>query len=119
MRLTDLCHEWLKEILQEGDIAIDATMGNGFDALFLAQHIGATGKLFGFDVQQQAITESEKLLADTPCNHTFFLTAHENMHTVIPAEFLGRAKGIMFNLGWLPNSDKTIITQSVTTIKAL
>ncbi len=119
MRLTDIAQEWLKEILSEGDIVIDATLGNGHDAHFLAQQVGASGKLYGFDVQQQAIEESEKLLGDTPCNHTFFLTGHENMLSVIPQNYLGRVKGIMFNLGWLPNSDKSIITQSLTTIKAL
>ncbi len=119
MRLTDLCHEWLKEILHEGDIVIDATLGNGFDALFLAQQIGASGQLYGFDVQAQAISESERLLADEPCSKSFFLKGHEYLAASLPLNCKGRVKGIMFNLGWLPNSDKSIITRPETTIAAL
>ena len=119
MRLTDIAQQWLKETLTAGDIAIDATLGNGYDALFLARQVGATGHLYGFDVQEQAIIESKKLLADEPCSSSFFLKGHEHMATTLPANCLGRVKGIMFNLGWLPNSDKSVITQSVTTIKAL
>ncbi len=51
MRLTEQVHQHIEKILQSGDIAIDATTGNGHDTLFLAQCIGKTGAIFAFDVQ--------------------------------------------------------------------
>ncbi|MDQ6984248.1 MAG: class I SAM-dependent methyltransferase [Ghiorsea sp.] len=119
MRLTDVAQHWLAEIIQEGDVVVDATLGNGFDALFLAQKIGEAGVLFAFDVQTQAIKTSQALLADEPCQQYLLLTGHETMKANIPQYFHGHIKVIMFNLGWLPNSDKSVITQTKTTIQAL
>ncbi|MDX8382666.1 MAG: class I SAM-dependent methyltransferase [Ghiorsea sp.] len=119
MRLTEINHLWLEHTLQHGDIAVDATLGNGFDALFLAQQLGSQGHLYGFDVQPQAITSTEQKLAETRCQHTFYLQGHQTMSTALPPSIKGHIKVIMFNLGWLPNSDKTIITQADTTISAL
>ncbi len=119
MRLTEVAQTWLAEVLEKGDIVVDATLGNGFDALFLAQHIGREGHIYGFDVQKEAINASQKLLQDQPCQHDFFLAGHEAMASYIPKEQHGDIKAIMFNLGWLPNSDKSIITHAKTTITAL
>jgi len=119
MRLTDMAQQWLIEILEPGDYVIDATLGNGYDALFLAKHVGKTGRFFGFDVQAQAITSSQSLLQDESCKQDLFLSGHEHMAQLIPNEYHGNIKAIMFNLGWLPLSDKSIITQAETTIKAL
>jgi len=119
MRLTEVAQRWLAEIIQEGDVVVDATLGNGFDALFLAQKIGEAGVLFAFDVQTQAIETSQVLLADEPCQQYLLLTGHETMKANIPQHFHGHIKVIMLNLGWLPNSDKSVITQTKTTIQAL
>ncbi|MDX8388789.1 MAG: class I SAM-dependent methyltransferase [Ghiorsea sp.] len=119
MRLTEITQNWLRESIKPGDIVIDATLGNGFDAQFLAEHIGSTGTIFGFDVQPEAITQSEKLLSSQPCNQTFYLKGHEHIATTLPLEHKGEIKAIMFNLGWLPGSDKSIITATSTTISAL
>ncbi|MGZ8095816.1 MAG: tRNA (mnm(5)s(2)U34)-methyltransferase, partial [Methylosarcina sp.] len=37
----------------------------------------------------------------------------------IPAEFHGKINACMFNLGYLPGSDKSIITETATTLPAL
>lgn len=42
-------HEFIKRVVREGDIAIDATAGNGGDTLFLA---GLTGILVQKVLQQ-------------------------------------------------------------------
>lgn len=39
-RPTALAHAWLRALLCPGDHAVDATLGNGHDALFLAQCVG-------------------------------------------------------------------------------
>jgi len=119
MRLTDIAHSWLKESLKPGDITIDATLGNGHDALFLAQNIGEKGHVFGFDVQKNALQQSQLLLGSEPCRKTFFHQGHEHMASTLPESIKGKARVIMFNLGWLPGSDKSLITQAKTTVSAL
>ena len=119
MRLTEVAQHWLAEVIAEGDAVIDATLGSGADALFLAQQIDKDGVLFGFDVQQQAIDSSHLLLTSQPCEQHLLLVGHETMQANIPVQFHGNIKAIMFNLGWLPNSDKSIITHADTTIAAL
>ncbi|MDQ7005005.1 MAG: class I SAM-dependent methyltransferase [Ghiorsea sp.] len=118
-RLTDIAQDWLAESIREGGHVIDATLGNGADAAFLAQHIGKAGTLFGFDVQAQALTATQTLLQHQPCQQSFFLAGHETMAKHIPRALHGHIQAIMFNLGWLPNSDKSIITKADTTIAAL
>lgn len=119
MRLTDIAQAWLATNIHEGDNVIDATLGNGFDTLFLAEQVGETGHVFGFDVQQQALTTTKTLLQDQPCQQSFFLAGHETMHQHIPEKVHGHIQAIMFNLGWLPHGDKSIITHADTTILAL
>jgi hypothetical protein len=43
-------------VLQPGDVAVDATCGNGHDSLFMAQAIGPTGELHAVDVQVRTHT---------------------------------------------------------------
>lgn len=119
MRLTEQNHAWFKSSLQKGHTVVDATLGNGFDALFLAQCIGEHGHIYGFDVQSQAIQQSQQRLALIPCHQTFYRHGHEHLATALPAHCQGNIQGIMFNLGWLPGSDKSIITQPQNTISAL
>ena len=46
-------HSLLEEILQPGDHVIDATMGNGYDTVFMAEKIGKTGHVYSFDIQKR------------------------------------------------------------------
>lgn len=111
-------HTLLKECLHEGDCAIDATMGNGHDTLFLSQCVGENGKVIAFDVQPQAIEQTKQRLAENHCHNVqCILDGHEHLsHYLAENEPI---KAAIFNLGYLPKSDKTIITHSNTTIEAL
>lgn len=112
-------HELLEEIIQPGDLVVDGTVGNGFDTLFLAKLVGPSGKVIGFDVQKQAInTTTEKLSAQellpiVELHHQ----GHEALGTMLTEQ--DNIKAAIFNLGYLPNSDKSIITKSDTTLTAL
>ncbi|NLP30485.1 MAG: rRNA methyltransferase, partial [Clostridiales bacterium] len=44
----------LSEYVSEGDIVVDATAGNGNDTLALAKLVKKTGKVYSFDVQDEA-----------------------------------------------------------------
>ncbi|MFC0234319.1 class I SAM-dependent methyltransferase [Vagococcus entomophilus] len=112
-------HQLLKEIIQPNDHLIDATVGNGHDTLFLARLVKGSGHIYGFDVQEKAIHHTqEKLLAENLDKRvTLFQQGHETLATALPSDI--QIKGAIFNLGYLPKSDKTIITQAETTLTAV
>lgn len=111
----------LLEVLEHGSIAIDATVGNGYDTVFLAQQVGQDGRVFGFDVQKEAIDQTREKLNEEclPNNWKLFHKGHENMLEVIPEKYHGKISVVVFNLGFLPGSDKSIVTKADTTLKAL
>ena len=112
-----LAHLLLHNFVRDGDLAIDATCGNGHDTVLLARLIGADGHLFGFDIQPQAIIETTRRLtdADLAGRATLLLASHEKMaeHVTRPAQV------VLFNLGYLPGGDRSIITLPETTVAAL
>lgn len=109
-------HTLLKECVHTGDLVVDATMGNGHDTLFLSQLVGPTGEVFGFDVQSAAVKNTKERVNNAPNVHCI-LDGHENMEHYLPKDCMIQAA--IFNLGYLPKSDKSIITQPQTTIAAL
>ncbi|MCJ7842667.1 class I SAM-dependent methyltransferase [Lederbergia sp. NSJ-179] len=114
-------HSLLKNSVQKGDIVIDATVGNGHDTVFLAKLVGEDGKVYGFDIQAQAITQTTRRLAAESLEKRvqLFQTGHEQAATLLPAEASGQVAAAMFNLGYLPKGNKTIITKPETTITAI
>tara|TARA_B100001248_G_scaffold260540_1_gene249055 strand:+ start:73724 stop:74287 length:564 start_codon:yes stop_codon:yes gene_type:complete len=119
--LTQQVHERLTKIICPGDGVVDATVGNGHDTAFLAEAVGPEGRVFGFDVQQSAIDATSVRLEAAGVREwvDLFLNGHECLLDFLPAEFIGRVKVIMFNLGYLPGSDKQVITQTETTLQAI
>lgn len=115
--LLESAHQSIKSALIGGDVAIDATLGNGHDTLFLAQSVGDRGHVYGFDVQIQAIQATRQrlmardLLGRVSLNHA----CHSQMETYVD----GAVKAIMFNLGYLPGADKQLITRVETTLQAV
>ena len=120
MRLVDRAHELLGEALSEGDIAIDATAGNGHDVAFLAEQVGSSGKVYAFDLQNEAIEATRKLLVQNELeNVEMHQCGHERMDEVLPPEIMGQVAAVTFNLGYLPGGDKSVVTQTTTTRLAL
>ncbi len=118
--LTMQAHTVIQQHLRIGGMAIDATTGNGHDTLFLAEQVGVTGKVFGFDIQQQAIESTQTRLATANITNTqLFHSSHDKLEQCIPTEFHGKINAIMFNLGYLPGSDKSIITQTKSSLLAV
>ncbi|HRK73893.1 MAG TPA: class I SAM-dependent methyltransferase, partial [Rhodothermales bacterium] len=121
-RILDFTKSLMTKVLKEGDVAIDATLGNGYDALFLRQQVGTTGFIWGFDIQETALKAAigrfERQFPNAS-NHSFVLKSHAKMREIMGEEAVGSVSGVMFNLGYLPGGDKTVITQSGTTISAL
>jgi Predicted S-adenosylmethionine-dependent methyltransferase involved in cell envelope biogenesis len=106
-----------------GGIAVDATAGNGHDTLFLAANVGAGGRVWAFDVQEAAIVSAKSRL-QTEAPHlldtvTFIHAGHETASTALPPEARGNIRAVTFNLGYLPGSDKHIVTTAPATLAAL
>ena len=52
-RVLPFARSLLQTAVKEGDYAVDATLGNGHDTCFLAEIVGDSGKVFGFDIQKR------------------------------------------------------------------
>ena len=121
LTITDISHQMVTAHVQAGDIVIDATTGNGHDTVFLAGLVGKHGKVYGFDVQQEALDQTWKLLEQNNVQKQvcLFHAGHELMPTMIPEHEHLQISAIMFNLGYLPGGDKTRTTQTATSLHAL
>ena len=103
--------------LKEGDVAVDFTMGNGYDTEFLCRTVGPTGHVYAFDIQEQAVASTAARLAEVDCPRCYTLI-HDSHHKVLDY-VKGPIKAGMFNLGYLPGGDKSITTMRETTLPAI
>ncbi len=111
-RPLEMAHDFLAQVITKEDIVVDATMGNGHDTLFLAK---LAKQVYSFDIQKQALEKtSQRLLEAGLTSVELILQGHETVD-----QFVREAKAGIFNLGYLPSADKSIITQPQTTIEAL
>lgn len=119
--LPETAHRIIREYLQCGDTAIDATVGNGRDTAFLAETVGATGQVYGLDIQAQALRTTRQRLQQLGLDAwvRLFEANHAEMARHIPSPLHGGIKAVMFNLGYLPGADKTLITQTQSTLQAI
>lgn len=116
-RALELSHEYVTDIIKEGDIVIDCTAGNGNDTLFLAARVGVSGKVYSFDIQETAINNTRNKLAEN--NLLSLVELVHDSHQNIDQYVNDSIKCAMYNLGYLPNGDHNIVTRSETTIYSL
>lgn len=123
LRVTNLAWDFLKPVINPGDIVIDATAGTGQDTLFLAQCVGETGHVWAFDVQAAALKQTKETVEKSGFieNLTLLHKSHDLILNVLKQQGVQEqtVTAIMFNLGYFPGGDHTIITNVETTIKAL
>jgi hypothetical protein len=107
----------MRSFLHEGDRAVDATCGNGSDTLLLAELVGSSGRVWAFDIQQAAIDHTTcKLTKSALAERVNFICAgHETLTDHVSEE----VSIVVFNLGYLPGGDRSIITRPETTTTAL
>ncbi len=111
----DLAHVYWVKLVQHGDTVVDATCGNGHDALRLARLVGLTGSVYAYDIQQQAIENATLLLSQHDLLDRVQLRheSHQTFHLPAPPRL------IVYNLGYLPGSDKKIKTRSDSTLQSI
>ena len=113
---------WAAELIEgalgPGACALDATLGNGHDALWLCGLVGEVGHVYGFDVQAEAVARSRARLEEAGVAEraTLILDGHENLGKYVADESIDAA---MFNLGWLPGAPHGVTTRTETTLRAV
>ncbi|WP_406835023.1 class I SAM-dependent methyltransferase [Lactococcus lactis] len=128
LKQLEMAHWMLKDIIKTNDVVVDATMGNGYDTQFLAE-LGAN--VYAFDVQEEALNATEKRLDDAGIKNQIFeknlsnlltepsvnlvLSGHEKLSEYVKEPI----KAAIFNLGYLPKTDKSVVTNADTTLTAL
>ena len=112
-----LCHLFLRDKVKPGDRVVDATCGNGGDTLILAGLVGSRGKVWSFDIENEALTRTKDMLEDAgSCSQVELVSSgHEHL-----AGFVAEpVQAVVFNLGYLPGSSKETVTRPETTLTAL
>ena len=59
-----LAQEMLSRVISPGDTVVDATTGNGYDTEFLCRLVGESGRVYAFDIQQDALRVAETRLRE-------------------------------------------------------
>lgn len=112
-----LVHAILRQNLSKGGHALDATCGNGKDTMLLAELVGQDGHVWACDIQQAAVDRT--LLRLTEAGFMQRATVLNISHDRVIDYISTPLNAVVFNLGWLPGSDKSVMTESETTVKAL
>lgn len=108
---------FLKNHIKPGSAAADFTMGNGYDTAWLAEQVGENGRVYAFDVQEAALESTRARLeaAGLADRCTLIHDSHANALSYIQEPLCVS----VFNLGWLPGSDRKITTQHESTLQAV
>lgn len=118
---TNIVKSLLAQKLQNGNIVVDATMGNGNDTLFLCKKVLPKGKVYAFDIQEDALINTTKLLQ----KHNFSSNLNKEIqcikdsHANFDRYFSEPVDVFMYNLGYLPGGDHSIITRPKSTMESL
>lgn len=108
-----LINEYFKKYKHDDMVFIDATCGRGNDTVYMANLLNDNGHVYSYDIQEEAINYTKQVLIEKNINNaTLKLKSHE----FIDEDTIDL---IIFNLGYLPNGDKTLTTKADTTISSL
>lgn len=116
-KITEVNKIFLEKVIEKGDVVIDATMGNGYDTVYLGNLVGENGKVYAFDVQEEAIKSTRKKVErdNMTSRVELILDGHENLDAYVKEE----VACVVFNLGYLPRAKHIIITKPDTTLEAI
>lgn len=104
---------FMQSYVENVEVAVDMTVGNGFDSKNILE-ILKPKKLYCFDIQQDALDNSKKLLEDFS-NYELILENHRDFDKYVKENI----DFAMYNLGYLPKGDKNITTNAVDVEKSL
>lgn len=112
--IIDLTERLLISSSKKVEIALDLTLGNGNDAHRILKHF-PDARLLGFDIQEIAIENSRKKLSEFESNrYKLICDCHSNLD-----QYTEKADLVIYNLGYMPGGNKSIISQAKTTLESL
>lgn len=116
-KITEVNKLFLDKIINKDDVVVDATMGNGYDTIYLGKLVGENGKVYAFDVQEEALKSTRKKVEKENMNNIIELIfdGHENLDQYVKEN----VACVVFNLGYLPRAKHQIITKPYTTLEAI
>lgn len=114
MNHIQMAHLLMEAFIKPGDHVLDMTLGNGHDMQKLLGLCGPSGMLTGFDIAAEAIARCREIAAGFP-GYSIELKhkCHAECGDIAPFRFA------VYNLGYLPGSDKTVTTRAETTIRSV
>jgi hypothetical protein len=144
-KVTRIAHSLLRSCIREDDIVVDLTLGNGTDTMLFLELINSRkGSIFSFDIQREAIEVTKTRIRE---GHTsknkekrvhFIQDCHSKFYSHITRIINSRIStddddddarartkielgAVTLNLGYLTGkeTDKSIVTRTETTIKAI
>ena len=119
-RVIPFAHHLIEQAVQPGDCVVDATCGNGHDTVMLSRATSDLGKVYAFDIQAEAIENTKKRLADESITNVELIhDSHDRIGYYIDQTENQQIGAAIFNLGYLPGSDKSVITKPNHTIDAI
>lgn len=107
--ISNIAHNIINTYCEGREVAVDCTLGNGFDCDFLSERFS---KVYAFDIQKEAV---ERYSQKNKLNVLLIEDSHDNLDSYI-------SEGIdvaMYNLGFLPGGDKSITTKSESSVKSI
>ena len=105
---TEVAKRMVCDHLKAGDLAVDATCGNGWDTQALAEAVGPEGHVLAIDIQVDAIAATRERLHAR--QYLQWVSLVQESHVHLADRLTGKAQAIMFNLGYLPGGDPSITT---------
>ena len=111
-RVNLICSKFIKK----GDITVDATCGNGNDTLMLSK---LSKKVFAFDIQENAINNTKSLLEKNSINNVILINKSHELIDKELKDYNKKISLILFNLGYLPGSNKKVLTNYKSTLSAI
>lgn len=107
--ISKISHYIISEFLNDKNIAVDATLGNGYDTDFLSRNFN---KVYSFEIQEEACENYSERKTD---NVYIINDSHHLLKKYIDEP----VDCIMYNLGFLPGGNKKITTRSETSYRSI
>lgn len=108
--ISKISHYIIDQFLENKNIAIDATLGNGYDTDFLSKKFT---KVYSFEIQEEACRNYSERKNK---NVIVINNSHHLLKRYITEESVDC---IMYNLGFLPGGNKEITTMSETSLSSI
>ena len=108
--ISKISHYIIDQFLENKNIAIDATLGNGYDTDFLSKKFT---KVYSFEIQEEACRNYSERKNK---NVIVINNSHHLLKRYITEESVDC---VMYNLGFLPGGNKEITTMSETSLSSI